>query len=446
MKNPQCTASHTTESIKRSDALSRLFLFAFLGSCFWFWWLLSIVYRWVLGLEDPVTDDTIILSIVSAGFFIFGFLLIRIKNRRPTTLTPMTLDRCERRSYNLVLFLCVPSIVIASLFYIVSAGKAYAEGGNINIVEQVIFYLELFFGFMFLGVVGQGIQHKRRTCLVIFLLLLPRVVVSLHWGRAFVAQGFVPILFIAVGRGFIRLSWKSVFQIVVLGLAILIVPSITRGDQVFDSGEGSSQDAPQVVSWLASGSSLQVTQMYLDMDLSHRCPPLLISLTDKVIPYALLHICTIDLFSGVRSANLNRLVSEDLNQSMGLGVDATGSTGTSYLLELFLTGGMPAVVLGSLVFGAVCRFLTTSMASRSLFSGIWAQCLMAALLSPRGLLGYVFEKVPGQVLATLLFMLVGSDLWRSPSPFKNDNLKVSLACPRSFRLRPIATDSQRRYK
>jgi hypothetical protein len=412
MNNLHYTASHTPGSTKGSDALSRLFLFSFLGSCFWFWWLLSIVYRWVLGLEDPVADHTIVLSIMSAGLFVFGFLLTRTKNH-PTTLAPMTLDRCERLSYNLVLLLFVPSMAIASLFYVASAGKAYAEGGNIDLVEQVIFYLELFFGFMFLAVVRRGTQDKRRTRLVIFLLLLPRVVVSLHWGRAFVAQGFVPILFIAVGRGFIRLSWKSVFQLVLLSFAILIVPSITRGDQIFDSGEGSPQDAPQIVSWLASGSSLQVTQMYLDMDLSHRCSPLLVSLTDKVIPYVLLHICTIDLFSGLRSANLNRLVSEDLNQSMGLGADATGSTGTSYLLELYLTGGITAVVLGSLGFGAVCRLLTNSMGARSLFSGIWAQCLMAALLSPRGLLGYVFEKVPGQVVATLLFIVVGSDLWRA---------------------------------
>jgi hypothetical protein len=43
---------------------------------------------------------------------------------------------------------------------------------------------------------------------------------------------------------------------------------------------------------------------------------------------------------------------------------------------------------------------------RSLFSGIWAECLTRALLAPRGDLGYVFERIPSLVCATLLVVLV----------------------------------------
>jgi hypothetical protein len=71
------------------------------------------------------------------------------------------------------------------------------------------------------------------------------------------------------------------------------------------------------------------------------------------------------------------------------------------------------VVLGSLAFGFLCRLMTASLAARSLFSGIWAECLMRAVFAPRGTLGYVFEKVPWLVLATLLVALIGGEIERS---------------------------------
>jgi len=43
---------------------------------------------------------------------------------------------------------------------------------------------------------------------------------------------------------------------------------------------------------------------------------------------------------------------------------------------------------------------------RSLFSGIWAECLTRALMAPRGSLGYVYERIPSLVLSTLLVIVV----------------------------------------
>ena len=50
--------------------------------------------------------------------------------------------------------------------------------------------------------------------------------------------------------------------------------------------------------------------------------------------------------------------------------------------------------------------------SRSLFVGIWVECLTRALLAPRGNLGYVYERIPSLVLATFFVVtLVTSIEW-----------------------------------
>jgi hypothetical protein len=73
---------------------------------------------------------------------------------------------------------------------------------------------------------------------------------------------------------------------------------------------------------------------------------------------------------------------------------------------LYVTGGLFAVYFGSVLFGFTCRSFLAWCGKRSLFAGIWAECLTRALLAPRGNLGYVYERIPSLVLATWLVVLV----------------------------------------
>ena len=97
-------------------------------------------------------------------------------------------------------------------------------------------------------------------------------------------------------------------------------------------------------------------------------------------------------------ATLERILTDNDPGSFHGTVSGTGS---NYLLELYVTGGMFAVYLGSAVFGFTCRRFVKWIGLRSLFAGIWAECLTRALLAPRGNLGYVYERIPSLVLATL---------------------------------------------
>jgi hypothetical protein len=154
----------------------------------------------------------------------------------------------------------------------------------------------------------------------------------------------------------------------------------------------------EIVAFFVTGSTLRVFQDNKDLNLSDRCPPLLVSMTAKLIPYGLLNVCTVDIW-GEKGlpATLDRILADNDPTTEG----TLNGPGSNYLLELYLTGGVAAVILGSLLFGFSARCFVSWIRTPSLFAGIWAQCLTRALLAPRGNLGYVYEQVPVLVLASL---------------------------------------------
>lgn len=90
--------------------------------------------------------------------------------------------------------------------------------------------------------------------------------------------------------------------------------------------------------------------------------------------------------------------------------------GANYILELYLSGGIGAILVGSLVFGMTCRWFAGWIGRRSLFAGIWAECLTRGLLAPRGTLGYVYQLIPVLVVATGIVILVAMAAPRRREP------------------------------
>lgn len=309
------------------------------------------------------------------------------------------MDASADFAYKAVLLLALPSLALALQFVIEQSGFTYGTGGNIPRPYQAVLYTHLFFGFLVLGAIDPLKEGWRRISVTTIAVTLPRLIVSLHWQRWFLAQAIVPALFIAITRGWIRLTAKRLLQITTLALAIVIVPALTRGDNL------SGTDG--FVTFLASGaSSIQLLQKNSDLDLNGRCPPLLVSMTAKLIPYSVLGVCVIDV-AGMKNAAalLDRILTVNDPASLDGLVSGTGS---NYLLELYLTGGAFAALLGSALFGFSCRRFVGWTGRRSLFAGIWAECLSRALFAPRMNLGYVYEKIPALVFATFL---VVSTVW-----------------------------------
>lgn len=371
------------------------FLCIFIFACFLFWWLPSILFRVVVHRADSVDNSTIVISILALALFTVGYLLPAF--RRPVSQYPeVILDACGGFAYRATLLLFMPALIASVNLWYTRSAFAYGSAGAIPRPYQALFYTHLFFGFMFLGAAYPEKQGWRRIVISATLVTLPRFVVSLHGGRFFLAQAVVPALLIALARGWLQLTPKKLLQLAAIALVIIFVPPLTRGDSVI--GEDAS------ITFFVAGGSLQLFQDNTSLDLSGYCPPLLVSLTAKTIPYTLMGKCVLD-FAGLKSmpATLNRILT--VNDPLSFDGTVSG-TGSNYLLDLFLFGGMTGVYLGSALFGFSCRRFVEWIGKRSLFSGIWAECLTRALFAPRGDLGYVYERVPSLILATFFVILL----------------------------------------
>ncbi|MGA9882265.1 MAG: hypothetical protein WBQ34_00965 [Candidatus Acidiferrales bacterium] len=378
---------------------SRIFLAAFVFSCALFWWLPSVLFR-LLGMQDPIHNWALAISFLGLTSFAVGYFISPVRVRaffRPLAhipglaFTPSTLDAAESISYKATLLVAIPALALAIQFFVYRLGIPYGQGEGIPFVYQAVLYLHLFLGFLFLGLAKTVPENKKRIAIASLLVILPRLIISLRWGRFFFAQAAVPIIFIALARGWIRLSGRRLLLLGALAGFLVFVPALTRG--YYFSGQN------DLVDFFAAGGSLRLLQDNAGLSLSGKCPPLLVSLTDKTIPYGPLGVCTMKyLGTNGWPATLDRILTENDPATEG----TLNGTGSNYLLELYLTGGLTAIVLGSLLFGFSSRCFIQWIGQRSAFAGIWAECLSRALFAPRGNLGYVYERVPSLVLATLL--------------------------------------------
>jgi hypothetical protein len=372
------------------------FLLAFLLSCFFFWWLRSILFRLVLHIPDSVDDSTLAVSLLAAACFAIGYLF-PAKKRASPALSGRALEACGCFAYYATWIISVPALIL-SLVRLQGAAAVRTQGyvDSVPWQYQVVLYSHLFFGFMYLGSAQPEKAGFRRLWSVVLLLTIPRLFVSLQGGRFYLAQAVVPIILISIARGWIRLSLVRILQLFTIAGFIVLVPAVTRGDSIL--GPGSD------LQLVTQSDILGLYQENANINLNGHCPPLLISLTAKTIPYGQLGICVMDI-GGLKNlpATLERILT--FNNPLSFQGLASG-TGSNYLLELHISGGLAAVYFGSVLFGFTCRRFMQWSGSRSLFVGIWVECLTRALLSPRGNLGYVFERIPSVALATLAVIFI----------------------------------------
>src|SRR5260370_37741824 len=91
----------------------------------------------------------------------------------------------------------------------------------------------MFFAFLFLGAARSIREDQRRIIIASILVIAPRLIVSLRWGRFFLVQAVVPVLLIVFARGWGTLSRKRIIQLRSLALFLLFLPSLIRGDGFF---------------------------------------------------------------------------------------------------------------------------------------------------------------------------------------------------------------------
>jgi len=382
--------THITARSDTPRTTAWAFFGAFVLACLLFWWLPSILFR-LFRLDDPVQNWALWVSFLGISAFAAGYFLPPIRFK--SLFSPQLTDTCETVSYKATLWMALPALALALQFFFSRSSVEYGQGENISFLHQVVLYTHMFFAFLFLGAARTSSQERRRAIVVSVLAIAPRLIISLRWGRFFLAQAIIPIVFIVLARGWLRLSRKRVLQLGALAVFVIFVPALSRGDSFFGQDEA--------LTFFQSGSSLRLFQDNLELNSAERCPPLLVSMTAKLVPYGLLDICTME-YKGMKGtpATLDRILTENDPRNEG----TLYGTGSNYLLELYLTGGIGAIILGSILFGFTSRCFVYWVGERSLFAGIWAECLSRALFAPRSTLGYVYERIPTLLLATLMMI------------------------------------------
>jgi hypothetical protein len=369
-----------------------IFSIAFLLACLLFWWLPSVLFR-IFQITDPVTDWTLWASALGVGSFFAGYLLPPLHFR--TGISASIIDLCEGFAWRATQWIALPALLVAVRFSWYRAGIAYGQGEGLSLADQAILYTHMFFAFLFLGATKTTPVSRRRIIAAAVLVTLPRLIVSLHWGRFFFAQSVVPILFIVLARGWIRLTLMRCLQLAAMALIIVFVPALTRGEQFLQQLD--------LIRFFAAGSSLTLLENNTHLDLTDRCPPLLVSMTAKLIPYSLMGVCTIDIWGrkGL-PATIDRILAFNDPALEG----TMEGPGGNYLLELYLSGGLAMIAIGSAFFGFTNRCFIAWISRRSIFAGIWAECLSRSLFAPRSTLGYVYERIPSLALATGLVVVI----------------------------------------
>lgn len=382
---------------QRKNALRWLFPLAFVCSCVLFWWSPSILMAW-FHVSNDMTAWTLEVSAAALCVFLLGYLFSFHLLSGPL-FSPRMAAMSSDFAFKATVALAVPALIVGGRFAWYRAGLAYGEGHDISGFTQAILYLHMFFAYMFIGSVPtcKG-KDKQKILWAAVLVLTPRILITLHWARFFAGQAVVAILFILLARNWMKMSLKRWVQLMLIALMIFLGPILTRDSSATKAeivGGGA-----QVVKFFSQGSTLHFFQVYHD-DLKSDCPPLLVSLTERVVPYKLLGACTMQVgdMKGVPETVENLLTREDSNNLM------TG-TGSIYIFGLYLAGGVPGIILGSFVFGMCCRWWVERLGHASLFAGIWAECLVRSLFAPRGSLGYEFQRIPSLVFATLAVVLL----------------------------------------
>lgn len=374
-------------------SFDKLYLSAFFFACLLFWWMPTLVQA-VQGRASEVEYGVLSISAGAFIFFLFSYLLSPpIKYPRLTSFNGVR--NVNLISKKLTLLLLPVAIVVAVRFFLSRGGAEYGYGEGLSTAEQAVLYLHLYFGLVYFATLQGGNIKSIIIIMMFFVVAIPRLIISLRWGRFFFAQAIVPIIFLLLAQGLIILTRRKIIWLAIVAVFIVFIPALARGDDLYDF------DA--LLQFFSRGSTLILFQDNMSLDLGKYCEPILVSLTAKLIPYSLLNVCTIDIWgqNGL-PATLDRILAyNEIGDS-----DALVGPGSNFILELYLLGGWVSVVVGSAFLGFIARQFVRSIMIGSIFSAIWVESLVRLLLAPRSNFGYVFERIPSLFLTSLLFLLL----------------------------------------
>ncbi len=388
------------------------YLYMFFLACVAFWWSPSIVLAFK-GVDGFIKTETLLLSILAFGCFAVGYTFFSNKYYPLFTYPLSLLKKVNIVSRTITLLFSAPALLCAVLFFITRSALTYGEGDGVPLLYQAFFYAQLSFFFVYISTCDEEERKSNLFWAIIIVTIAIRLIVSLQWGRFFLVQAVFPIFIVFAARKWIVFSLKNIVAFLLVGAFVVLAPAYFRGDfntaiSITDEIDFDKVDTEGAsIEYMKASSTLKLFEDNKDDDYSNYCNPLVVSLTQKVVPYALLDMCVMDIWrEKALATTMDRILAyKELGHEASQEVLA--GPGSNYLIESYVSlYGVFGIVVVSFVFGVITAISFNSLTTASLFGSIWLEILTRGVLIPRGNVGYALERVPMLLLTTLVFILL----------------------------------------
>ncbi len=356
--------------------------------------LIGVVVFWVLpeairiSFFNTYQDDGVYYHLaVSAVVVITAYVIASVVMARRKTTSAGAIDGAIalKLSSNLIAYLTPVCVILAGAFIAMRWGVDYGEGDSMPYVFQVFLYAHLYLFFFYLRFIDEKEVRSRRFLLITLAVLIPRLLISTHWGRFFFGQAMLPFLFALLVGGNIVVRARHIVLILVSAGGIYFVLPLLRGDDVGSNGTES------VLTFIAAGGPVNLVGQVEDVEQTF--PNVNFLMTGLVGPFAPSLLSAeerIDIW-GQEGAPLT--LDRAFAALEGIGFYSLTGPGSVYVADLLVLGGMGALLAGSIVIGALLAFARNLYRMPALISLALFDIVSKIIFLPRTSFTYLIDRI-----------------------------------------------------
>jgi hypothetical protein len=349
-------------------------------------------------LEDYSLEINIVLVSISS------LLLGRFVYHPTLKLPRLTVEFTPKSSvlFSLVIITSIPSLCFAFVFFQQYGGSnLYGEGQipPLPAIYQVFFYLNLTLYFILLSY--KNCYTSKAQLYAFTAVAIPRIIVTLSYGRWFLAQLLVPVALLYIlssvsGKARSRgvLSKKQLTTLISL---LLIFSFVFLIGLVREGG----LNQISLLTYFIMGGTFDVLKLHSQYVGEPTINYLYSSIILKNLPFLADKAHVISVWGRDNMiATMDRVMTSYM---LGDKVDLFFGTASSYIFELYLSAGYFGIILGNFVLGRLLRWLDSRALTTSIGTFIFLDLTPKVLLLPRSNFGYLTERF---LLVCLIYVFI----------------------------------------
>lgn len=374
-------------------------LFSFISAVAFFWLGAIVAIYSLQEVERYLSGTSFLMLSVSLGCVCLSYAWVSSRALRSARggASGGNAEEIFRLCLALFLVSSVPAFILSLERFISQAGVDYLEMDSAGLPLQMSAYAALYFYFACICLSNKQYVSVRAYFGLFILVMLPRLLLSSIAGRFVAVMPVVAFLLIGFSRGYISFRPKLFLVCVLSAGYVLVVHPMVRAGEDFDiSGE-------VVLSILLRSGPVNLMEQLDDVSREfYHVNFLRTGLVGNVLPSFLPAIEKEDLW---KREGLALTADRAFAIYEGAGFEEMFGPGSIYVGELFLIGGWSAIVVGSLVLGA----LMAAAQKMSSYSTIWILPLIDFSVKvpfvPRSNMTYMLERaIPLLLLALAIWL------------------------------------------